>query len=296
MESYSGAAPPPPLPPLPPQLPTAQPPLPPGTAGGQSSWFHDGYAVHHNPDIPPISNLLLREADAWRAVLGLNATTIHSAQQLANEPHSSQLLFEDENALNSESREAAYCAALTSLASQCDTLIAEVLKLRTLRKARRCVEVRCVREIVRSHADEILAVGQTLASNGALNVASVTAEIRAAAQKQRNQVQQLRMLLEAVCGAAKLPLPKNGKLVIGVAADGEGVAETHDLDTVMASVFNDARELNEASLTTALARLFVQGAHRPGEGAGASRQFARRTGERGGGAAPVAAPSAEQQQ
>ena len=31
----------------------------------QQTWHHDGFVLHHNPDIPPISNMLIREAEAW---------------------------------------------------------------------------------------------------------------------------------------------------------------------------------------------------------------------------------------
>lgn len=281
----------------------------------QQSWQHDGYMVHHNPDLPPISNLLIREADAWRAVLALHAASVNTSYQLARMPDNQQgapLQYEEEREMNSESREATYCSALTGLASQCDSLIAEIFKLRTLRKARRAMEVQCVKEIVRSHSDEILAIGQTLASNGALNVASSTAELRVAIQNQRNQVSQLRMLLEAVRSANTLPLPKGGKLVIGLVVD-DGVPTTFDLDNVMSSVYQEARELNETSLSMALSNLMTMSASSPtslpssssstrteasaptavaaatphsdgsGEGGadgGTSRQFARRTGDR----------------
>lgn len=267
--------------------------------------------VHHSPDFPPISNLLIREADAWRAVLSLHAASVSTSYQLARMPDNQQdapLQYEEEREMNSESREATYCSALTSLASQCDSLIAEIFKLRTLRKARRAVEVQCVKEIVRSHSDEILAIGQTLAANGALNVASSTAELRVAIQNQRNQVSQLRMLLEAVRSASTLPLPKGGKLVVGVVVD-DGAPTMFDLDSVMSSVYQEARELNETSLSMALFKLMTTTAASPssspssssarasapaaaaatprsggsGEGGAdgaASRQFARRTGDR----------------
>ena len=267
------------------------------------SWQHDGYVVHHNPDLPPISNLLIREADAWRAVLSLHAATVNTSYQLARMPDNQQdelLQYEEEREMNSESREASYCSALTGLASQCDCLISEIFKLRTLRKARRAMEVQCVKEIVRSHSDEILAIGQGLASNGALNVASSTAELRVAIQNQRNQVSQLRMLLEAVRSAKTLPLPREGKLVVGVVV-GDGIATTYDLDSVMCSVYEEARELNETSLSVALSKLMKISGVSPSSSPenstllsavapksssgdavadGRPRQFARRTGDR----------------
>lgn len=261
--------------------------------------------ANHNPDLPPISNLLIREADAWRAVLSLHTATVNTSYQLAHGPDNQQdapLLYEEERKMNSESREAAYCSALTGLASQCDSLVSEIFKLRTLRKARRTMEVQCVKEIMRSHSDEVLAIGKTLASNGALNLASSTTELRIAIQKQRNQVSQLRMFLEAVRSAETLPIPGGGKIVVGVMVD-DGIPTTYELDDVMSSVYQEARELNEASLSTALSKLMNTSCANPststsmsthsgvtssidsvtgvGEGMdGAPRQFARRAVDR----------------
>lgn len=193
-------------------------------------------------------------------MLSLHASTVNSAFQMAQTPENQcdgTLQFEDEREMNSASREATYCSALTGLASQCDNLISEIFKLRTLRKARRSMEVQCVKEVVRSHADEILAMGQTLASNGSLNVSSTTAELRVVIQSQRNQVSQLRMLLEAMRSAKTLPLPKGGTLVIGVAMDNAVSVGYTTLDSVMASVYNESRELNENSLSIALGKLFT---------------------------------------
>lgn len=225
--------------------------------------------------------MLIREAEAWRALLGLHASTVSAAQQLANptEAGADVMLHYDEKASNSESREAAYCAALTGLASQCDGLVNEVLKLRTFRKARRTVEVQCVGEILRPHADEVLAIGQTLASNGALNVASVTTELRVAIQSQRNQISQLRVLLEAIKSARSLPLPKGGKLVLGMCSDTGETPELKDIDQVLKSVYSTSRELNETSLSDAITKLFVH-EDQTDEKKRDTRQFARRSNDR----------------
>lgn len=215
-------------------------------------------SYHHSSDIHPICSLLMREAEAWRAVLGLHGNVIASTQQIARCPdHNETASVEyDERKLNSESREAAYCSALSGLASQCDSLFAEVLRLRNLRKARRSVEVECVNVVVRSHADEVLAIGQTLASNGSLNVASATAEMRAAVQGQRNQVSQLRSFMEALREGVSLPLPKGSKLVIGV-QESEGEVRVRSLDEVLASVYQDDRDVTEAGLSRILASMFL---------------------------------------
>jgi hypothetical protein len=246
-------------------------------------WQQDGFVTHHNPDIPPISSLLLREADAWRAVLSLHSATVASANQIARSPDNvgdAHIHSESDKKLNSMSREAAYCSALSSLASQCDALFNEVLKLRTLRKARHAVEVEAAAEVVRSHSDEVLAIGQTLASNGALNVSSATAELRGAIQGQRNQVSQMRVLLECLKTASGLPLPAGGKLVVGVRQEGED-PKFRELDELFAHVYKTSRDMNETSLSDALAAMFLNS---PTEETDAtrreSRQFARRTGDR----------------
>lgn len=231
------------------------PPLPPEN---YPNWHYNGYTVHYNPDLPPISNLLIREADAWRAVLGLHGATVNAAHSVARTPDNqaeAHLNFDEERDMSNESREASYCSALTGLASQCDNLIAEVLKLRSYRKSRRAMELGCFNEFARAHVDEILAVGTTLSTNSALNVSSATAELRAAIQNQRNQVTQLRLFLEAIKTTQALPLPKNGRLVIGVSVNND-TPVTEDLDKFMCTVFNESRELNESTISNAIASFF----------------------------------------
>lgn len=246
-------------------------------------WQQDGFVTHHNPDIPPISSLLLREADAWRAVLSLHSATVASANQISRSPDNvgdAHIHSESDKKLNSMSREAAYCSALSSLASQCDALFSEVLKLRTLRKARHAVEVEAAAEVVRSHSDEVLAIGQTLASNGALNVSSATAELRVAIQGQRNQVSQMRVLLECLKTAAGLPLPAGAKLVVGVRQEGED-PKFRDLDELFTHAYTTSREVNETSLSDALSAMFLNSSTDDAEAVRKeSRQFARRAGDR----------------
>lgn len=219
----------------------------------------------------------MREAEAWRALLSLHASTVGSAQQIVRSPEDTSSIAYDEKKGTSESREAAYCAALTGLASQCDGMVNEILNLRAFRKARRAVEVQCVSDIVRSHSDEVLAVGKTLAANSSLNVASATTELRVAIQTQRNQVSQLRALLDAIRSADTLPLPKGSKLVVGLLKDSEETPEFRDTDEIMKNIYTNDRELNETSLADALSRLFVD--PRP-ESESKTRQFARRSADR----------------
>lgn len=250
-------------------------------------WQQECMALRHSPDMPPICSMLICEADAWRAVLSLHSVTVASTHQIARSPDNvdgGTLHRDDGNMLNSQSREAAYCSALTSLASQCDALFNEVLKLRTLRKARQAVALEAFSEIVQSHSDEVLAIGKTLASNGSINLGSATADLRGAIQVQRNQVSQLREFLNCIRIASKLPLPSDSKLVVGVQRTGEEPS-LRELDELFKHIYETSRDVNETSLTEALSRLFIAGT--PGDSIGDGigvrqplRQFARRPGDR----------------
>jgi hypothetical protein len=223
-----------------------------------SSLQTDGYHLHHNIDVPPICSLLMREAEAWRAILSLHGNVISSAQQIARCPDQTETatLVYDEGQLNSEAREAAYCSALSGLANQCDILFSEVLRLRNLRKARRSVEVECVNAVMRPHSNEVLAMGQTLASNGSLNVAATTAEVRTAVQGQRNQISQLRSFLEALKEGTSLPLPEGSKLVVGV-QESDGDVHVRSLDEVLTAVLRDDRDVTETGLSRLLGSMFL---------------------------------------
>ena len=234
--------------------------------------------MHHNVELPPISNLLLREADAWRAVLSLHASVVTSAQQMARSPDNAGDANIDEKNINSNAREAAYCSALSSLASQCDALFNEVMRLRAFRKARRNVEIECATEIMRAHCDEVLAIGQTLSSNGALSVSSATSELRVAIQTQRNQVSQLRVFLETIRSSSSLPLPSGSKLVVGVkAADGE--KDVRDLDDVLKEVYSSSRELSDSTLSDTLSKMFLN-TQASDQQTAPCRSFARRAVDR----------------
>ena len=251
----------------------------------QQSWTPDGFVIRNNPDVPAICNLLHREADAWSALLALHPSTVSATMQIAKDNGPQASIYYDDKAMNSDSREAAYCAALSALASQCDNLYSEILKLRTYRKARRQVEIECVREVLRGHSDEVLAIGQALASNGSLNVASATAELRAAIQMQRSQVSELRMLIQAVQSANTLPLPQGGRLVVGVLVGQPGEEENQvarawiGIEKLISEVYNESREINESSLSSAVSRLLC--VSDPKQSAHDQRQYARRPGERG---------------
>lgn len=238
------------------------PPHPPPPSAYQQQQFYNTNTLNgfrldsFNPDIPPICDLLYREADAWRAVMSLHSSTVSNSSHIVKTDTDSQsVLYYDEKALGSDSREASYYTALSSLAHQCDCLHSEALKLRTFRKARRQVELQCIKEIIRGHADEVMAIGQSLAQSSSLNVASATADLRVAIQTQRNQVSQLRMLLEAVASASTLPLPKGGKLAIGISFESDDTPSPSSwvyIDKLFEKIYEKSRGVNESSIAEAL--------------------------------------------
>lgn len=223
----------------------------------------------------------MREAEAWRAVLGLHAATVGAVQQVfrAEEKAKEHFLYTDERTMNSEARESSYCCSLTGLANQCDNLHSECLKLRALRKSRRAVEAQCLAEIMRPSSDEIMAMGQSLASNAALNLSSATSEVRLAIQQQRSQVSQLRAFLETARTCSTLPLPRGSHLVVGVERGSEQ-PRLHRLDSVLQEIYTNSRDLNESSLSEALSRMFSDRAPESCADPN-SRQFARRSADRG---------------
>jgi hypothetical protein len=196
---------------------------------------------------------LLQEAEAWRAVLALHTAVSSSAREAAQSSDDDAVLQME---MDSEQREAAYFQSLASLLHHCDALATETLKLRSFRKARRNVEAKCMAEVVRTHVTETLALGQALATNAGLNVSAVTADLRAAVIKQRNQVSQLRMLLEALAASSSLPLPSGSTLLVGVGTDTEAPV-FQSVDSFMQDVYQHSRAVNESSITDALSRMTV---------------------------------------
>ena len=113
------------------------PPMPPG---------------EHNfgAQMPPISEMLLREANAWTALLQLNGSIAGAAH--AASTHDDGLEY-DEARETAAQREASYIGALSNLAALADALTNETLKLRSLRKARYQVTSMALQEVMREHAN-----------------------------------------------------------------------------------------------------------------------------------------------
>ena len=244
----------PPLPPLPPSDPPANAPSEPTNAfstsqtpclhpahahGGEQaqtgSCFANasaGWCSSHAPpvDVPLITQMLLQEADAWRALLSLHGSILNLTRALslttAHETAAAVMEY-DEQQQASDQRQATYLASVSQLTAQCDLLITEAVKIRGLRKAKHQAETHAFREVLRLHSDEALAIGDTLARNSALNLAVATSELRQAAQATRAQIQQARALAAAVADVrSNGRIPKGAAIVMGVRqSDGELLCE-----------------------------------------------------------------------
>ena len=116
---------------------------------------------------PPVTAPQAPPADGWR-----DDGAVESA-------------FDSLIGADSEQREAAYIASIGQLCAQCDLLVSEAVKIRGLRKAKHQAESHALKEILRTHADEALGMGDIIARNSAMQVATVTSELRQAAARRR---------------------------------------------------------------------------------------------------------------
>lgn len=218
--------------------------------------------LHH--EMPHISTLLLREAEAWRAALNLHSNVMQVVKQAS---------ADDED--GSQHREQAYCSALSSLAVQCDALHLETIKLRSLRKARRSVELEIGKELVKAHNNEVLAIGQAIASQNAVALSALTAELRTKMLSEKNYLTQMRSLLDTLREAGNGRLGE-AKPVVGVQSE-DGEVKTEPLDAFVREIYASHRELTEDAVCDLLCSKFL------GKAAvheAPKKQFARRTTDR----------------
>ena len=236
-----------------------QPPLPPEPPPVQQG-VHPHHAVMMTPmmnhaavSVPPIVEMLMREADAWRAVTALHAMNLSGVRQMVGSAtrDAEATLHSDDATDATEQREAQYYQNITGLAAQCDALYNELVKLRSLRKARRQVEVAAHRELMRGHSDEVVALGAKLASEGALSVTAATADLRLASQKIRNQLAQCIALLQAIEESQTSTVPSNAAIVVGLRRAGEEV-ELHEVGALLKRVYAHSASLTEEKLVEAL--------------------------------------------
>lgn len=236
---------------------------------------HQSYA-----EPPVISQMLMREAEAWRALLGLHGNVLHLARGLSHSTlHDTDLTAErEENAEASEQREAAYIASVTHLIHQCDQLVAEAVKIRGLRKTKCRMDAHALEDVLRPHSDEALAVGEAAARNGAMSIASATSELRQATQAMRVQIQQARALLAAATERAESArFPAAGTIVMGILGQADDAAppSLFPVATVLEHVYQRGA-LTDEHLSEAL----LHGPVPPRSASEAPRTFARRNGDR----------------
>lgn len=243
----------------------------------------------HAVDMPVISQMLMREADAWRALMSLHGSVLNLARSLSQitaQEAASPLVEFDEKREASDQRQAAYLASVSQLTSQCDLLVAEAIKIRGLRKAKHQAETHALREVMRLHSDEALAMGDTIARNSALNFAAVTSELRQAAQATRAQIQQARALLAVATDLrAKGAAPDASEIVMGLRRNDGEVVQLFTVSTLLERVYTRG-QLSEETLRAAL----WEAGEGPGradgirdarvDGEKGARTFTRRAGDR----------------
>lgn len=224
---------------------------------------------------PAISQMLVREAEAWRALLGLHGNVLHLARGLSNSTLDCAV-DREEHAEASDQREAAYIASVTQLISQCDQLVSEAVKIRSLRKTKCRVEAHALEDVLRPHSDEALAVGEAAARNGAMSIASATSELRQGSQAIRAQIQQARALVAAATERAESErLPAAGTIVMGIQCGEASPPVLFPVATVLEHVYQRGA-LNDENLGEAL----LHGPLPQRSSLETPRTFARRNGDR----------------
>lgn len=242
------------------------PPLPPGPPPMLGEWEPPpwGCAQSYAPDLPPVAAMLVREGNAWAALLQLHghvAQAARGAAEASTEDYSESDL--------SAQREAAYVASLSQLAAQCDALHSEVVRVRGLRKARQHLHAEAIRAVLRAHSDETLALGTEVARGAAVALGTVTAEVRAATQALRGQIEQARALLMEVREASRVGIPAGATVVAGLKL-ADGSLDVKPVEQLLGAAYAHNGALNEESLAAALSSATV------GPKPSGGRTFARR--------------------
>ena len=202
----------------------------------------------------PIVAMLVQEANAWHALLQLHGLTTNVARGL-DHVATGDLTF-DEQLEASAQRDATYIASLTQLGAACDSMFAEIVKLRSLRRAKFQVDHAASNELMRAHANEILAIGESTARGNAVTIASVTSELRTAGQKLKAQLSQSRALLQQIQETRELRLPANSQIVMGI-RQGDAPPTVHPVEEILSMAYSSNGQLTEDSLAAALSAASV---------------------------------------
>ena len=206
------------------------------------------YQPTYEQQLPPVSALLMREAQAWTALLNLHTGVLGTARQMAATLSESDPTLETAREAI-EVRESSYYAALSQLASHCDALGAEALRLRALRKTRATTDTQALQALMQAHSCEALAIGTTLASSSAIAVNTITSELRQASISTRQQIAQVRALMQVLQDAPEL----QGRLSIRV-----DEAHSFTPSQLFEAVFRQADELTDDALSKALGELCAE--------------------------------------
>lgn len=225
--------------------------------------------------VPPISAMLMREADAWRALMGLHGSVVNLSRNLASMSSENDEFVFDEQREASDQREAAYIASLSQLCAACDGLVAEAVKIRGLRKAKYQIEQKSLREVLRAHSDETLATGDGIARTSSLGIVAVTAELRLVAQSVRTQIQQARALIAASSEASAFGNVEPESTIVMGWVDSAGIPhELRPVSKVLEQVYQRG-PLTDENIAAAI----WQGERSKPE-APQNRVFSRRAGDR----------------
>lgn len=259
-------------------MPGFQPPLPQQPMQQQ---MHPQWGYQSNIDMqgiqgmPAISALLVREADAWRALMGLHGSVVSLSRNISMASSSEEDAVSEEQREASDQREASYLASLSQLMSHCDGMVNEIVKLRGLRKSKHALEVQALREVLRNHSDEIMAMGDGIARNAALNMASAASEMRQAAQALRTQIAQARGVIQVAAEVRALGnADPASSIVVGWANSSGEARDLRPVSKILEQVYQRG-PLTEDNLRAAI----YEGDLLRGESQQA-RTFSRRSGDR----------------
>jgi hypothetical protein len=223
------------------------------------------YQPGYDQGLPPVSAMLMREAEAWRALLNLHTGVMGTARQMANTLNESDPSLETSLEVI-ETREAGYYATLSQLASHCDALSTEALRLRALRKSRAQTDTQALQALMQAHSSETLGIGTMLAGQSSTQINTVTSELRQATQSTRQQIAQTRALLQVLQDAPSL----RGRVTLRV-----DDAHSFTPDEIVQAVYRTSSDLTDDALCQALADLCKSDSHTTAAPAERAAQTAR---------------------
>jgi len=181
----------------------------------------------------------------------------------------------EEQRESSDQREASYLASLAQLMAHCDGMVNEVVKLRGLRKSKHTLEVQALRDVLRNHSDEIMAMGDGIARNAAMNMASAASEMRQAAQALRTQIAQARGVIQVAAEMRALGNVDPASTIVMGWADSNGEArDLRPVSKILEQVYQRGT-LTEDNLSAA-----IYEGDLPRAESQQARTFTRRSGDR----------------